>query len=72
MMVMTYTPPVPASGVPESRAVPLPLSAKLSPAGRLRVSVRAGSGKPLVRTVKPNGDPTVAVALAGSSPPVTR
>ena len=43
-MVMAYTPPVPALGVPEMAPVPLLLSVKLSPAGRLPVSVSAGTG----------------------------
>ena len=43
-MVMAYTPPVPALGVPEMAPVPLLLSEKLSPAGRLPVSMSAGTG----------------------------
>lgn len=43
-IVMVYTPPVPALGVPEMAPVPLLLSVKLSPAGRLPVTVSAGTG----------------------------
>src|SRR5664280_1803881 len=63
-MVIVYSPPVPALGVPDNEAVPLPLSVKVSPAGRLPVSVSAGCGAPLVLTVKLKVEPTVAVADA--------
>ena len=45
-------------------AVPLPLSEKLTPAGRAPASVSAGTGYPVVLTVKENVEPTVAVELA--------
>ena len=42
----------PAAGVPARVAVPLPLSTKVTPAGRRPVSLRAAVGKPVVVTVK--------------------
>jgi hypothetical protein len=40
------------------------LSEKLTPAGRAPASVSAGTGYPVVLTVKENVEPTVAVELA--------
>ena len=39
-----------AVGVPDRSAVPLPWSSKVSPAGRVPVSVMAGMGEPVVVT----------------------
>ena len=41
-----------AVGVPERRAVPLPLSVKVSPAGNVPVSVMADVGEPVVTIAK--------------------
>ena len=49
--------------VPESRAVPLPLSVNDSPAGRLPVSVMAGVGEPVVVTAAAPAWLTVKKAL---------
>lgn len=54
----------PMAAVPDSVAVPLPLSAKLTPSGSVPDSVTTGMTAPDVVTVKLNGTPTVAVALA--------
>ena len=48
--------------VPAIVAVPLPLSVKVRPLGRLPDSVMAGAGSPVVETVKLNGAPTIEVA----------
>ncbi len=45
-------PPVPAAGVPDSVAVPLPLSWKVTPEGKVPDSERLGAGYPEVVTVK--------------------
>ncbi len=51
------------SGVPESVAVPSPLSVRLRPTGRSpSTSVRAAAGEPVVRTTKDPGWSTVMVA----------
>ncbi len=42
--VMGYVPLVPAAGVPDSEAVPSPLSVKLTPLGRVPVFDSAGVG----------------------------
>lgn len=63
VMVMEYNPAVPEAGVPETVAVPLPLSVKVTPEGRAPVSERAGGGEPLAVTVKEPLLPTVKVAL---------
>src|ERR1700712_641070 len=39
-----YVPPLPAAGVPDRVAVPLPLSVKVSPAGRVPVLLITGVG----------------------------
>ena len=49
--------------VPLSVAVPLPLSANVTPLGRAPVSVTAGVGKPVAVTVKLPAAPTVKVVL---------
>jgi hypothetical protein len=59
-----YTPPVPAAGVPERVALPLPRSTSVTPAGKAPDSVMAAVGEPVVLTVKLSGDATVAVVLA--------
>ena len=66
-------PPVPAAGVPDKVAVPLPLSTKLTPLGRFPVSLIAGAGVPVVVTVKLPSVPTVNVVssadvMAGALP----
>jgi len=51
LLAVTVTRKLPtasAAGDPEIVAVPLPLSTKARPAGRVPVSVRAGAGKPVV------------------------
>ena len=62
-MTKTYKPPLPASGVPLSVAVPFPLSTKFTPAGSAPVSVSAGTGNPMVVTVKLPSVPVVKVVL---------
>ena len=54
-------PPLPASGVPASVAVPSPLSTKVTPLGSGRSSLKLESGNPLVVTVKLPSVPTVNV-----------
>ncbi len=55
-------PPVPAPGVPESVAEPLPwLVSKVTPAGNEPDSESFGAGDPLVLTEKLNALPTVTV-----------
>lgn len=44
------------TAVPESVAVPLRLSVKLTPAGNVPENVNAGTGKPVVVTVKDPAD----------------
>ena len=56
---------MPAAGVPDREAVPLPLSTKVTPVGRVPVSARAGVGLPVVVTVKLPAPPTVKVVVAG-------
>ena len=41
--------------MPDRLAVPFPLSVNVSPAGSAPVSVSAGTGMPVVVTVKPSG-----------------
>ena len=53
-----------AVGVPDRRAVPLPWSTKVSPAGRVPVSVMAGVGEPVVVTAKAPAVPRVKSAAA--------
>ena len=66
--VIRCVPPVPAAGVPVIVAVPLvALGVKVKPAGSAdgaSVSVTDTIGAPLVVTVKLNGEPTCAVAVA--------
>ena len=61
--VRLYVPLVPAAGVPLSVAVPLWLSANVTPLGRAPASLRLAIGKPVVVTMKLPADPTVNVAL---------
>ena len=56
-------PPVPGPGVPDSVAVPSPLSTKVRPSGRTLDSVKAGGGQPVVVTVKVPAIPTVNVTV---------
>ena len=44
--------PAPTTAVPERVPVPLPLSTKVTPPGKLDVSLNAGAGVPLVVTEK--------------------
>lgn len=60
-MVTGNEPPVPAPGVPDNVAVPLPLSTKLMPAGNVPVSEIAGVGLPVVVTSNVPADPAVKV-----------
>ena len=72
--VSGYVPMVPDDGVPLSVALPSPLSANITPAGRAPDSVRDGVGVPVVVTVKLPAAPAVNVVLlslviAGAVPP---
>ena len=65
MIVNTYVPPLPAEGVPESVAVPLRLSTKVTPVGSAPVSVNGVAiGNPVVVTVKVPTVPVVNVVLS--------
>ena len=55
---------MPVAAVPESVAVPLPLSRKRNPEGKVPVKVRAGGGKPEVVTLKVAELPTLKVVVA--------
>ena len=61
MIVNLYVPPVFAAGVPESAAVPFPLSLNLTLDGSLPSSDKLGMGTPVDVTVKAQGLPTVQV-----------
>ena len=61
VIVNGYVPPVPAAGVPESVAVPFPLSLNLTPRGSAPVSDKPGVGTPVDVTVKAQALPTVQV-----------
>lgn len=61
VMVMGYEPARVA--VPETVAVPLPLSMKVTPVGSAPLSFNAGVGEPLVVTVNAPAAPAVNVAL---------
>src|SRR5712691_1061531 len=50
-------------GVPASVAVPLPLSVKVTPPGKVPVLLRLGVGVPVANTVKEPGAPTLNVAV---------
>ena len=52
VIVRGYVPPVPSAGVPESVAVPSPLSVNETPDGSAPDSLSDGVGTPLVVTVK--------------------
>ena len=62
--VITYVPPVPAAGVPESTPV---VALSVTPAGRLPVSVNVAPGKPVVAMVVV---PAVAVVKVADVAPV--
>ena len=64
MIVIGYTPPVPAAGVPASAAVPSPLSTNVTPDGREPVSESAGAGLPDVVTANDPALPVVNVVVA--------
>jgi hypothetical protein len=57
-------PAVPAAGVPEIVAVPLPLSVKLTPVGRAPVSASVGVAEPVVVTENEPETPTVKAVEA--------
>jgi len=59
-MVIGKVPP--CVGVPDKAAVPLPLSTKLTPFGKVPVSESDGVGKPDVMTVKLPDEPSSNVA----------
>ena len=63
VIVIGYTPPVPAAGVPDRVAVPLPLSTKVTPEGRAPVLERLAVGFPLDPTVNVPALPAVKVVL---------
>ena len=58
-----YVPAVPAAGVPDSVAVPLPLSVKLTPLGSVPVFDSDGAGVPVVVNEKLPACPVVNVVL---------
>src|SRR6185503_1757480 len=73
VIVIGYDPPVPAAGVPARVAVPSPLSVKLTPDGRLPVSVIVVAVGAVV-TVNVPAEPTAKVvwsALVISAEAVT-
>ena len=59
VMDKSYTPPVPTAAVPESVAVPSPLSWNVTPEGNTPVSVKVGAGYPVVVTPNDSGCPVV-------------
>ncbi len=75
--VSGYVPPVPAAGVPARVAVPLPLSVKVTPEGRVPVALIATlPAPPAVVTVNDPAVPTTKVAwsalvIAGDSTTVS-
>jgi hypothetical protein len=62
-MVMGYVPPLKAAGVPLKVAVPLPLSVKVTPVGKLPVMLNEGVGEPVLVIVNEPADPTLNVVL---------
>jgi hypothetical protein len=60
--VMGYVPAVPGRGVPLSTPVAV---LKVTPVGRVPVSLNAGAGKPVSMIVNDPADPTVNVAMLG-------
>ena len=62
LKLRAYAPAVPAAGVPRRVPVPLPLSTKVTPPGKVTPPrVRLGVGAPVVVTVKAPTLPTVNV-----------
>lgn len=59
------SPAVPAAGVPLMVAVPLPLAMKVTPPGRVPLSVRAAAGKPVVAIVTLLTWPVVKTTAVG-------
>ena len=57
---------MPAAGVPERVAVPLPLSTKVTPVGSAPVSLSAEVGNPVVVTVNVPAVPVVNVVAVGA------
>ena len=67
-----YEPTVPVFGIPDSVAVPFPLSTKVTPLGRAPVSFNAAVGVPVVVTLKDPAVPTwnvtaAALVMAGAA-----
>src|SRR5262249_5690764 len=60
VIVSGYVPAVPALGVPESVAVPSPLSTKFTPSGNAPSCVIVGAGRPVVVIGKGNASASVA------------
>src|SRR5690606_33891855 len=60
----SYAPPSPASGVPDSVAVPSQASRKATPSGSAPDRVSDGAGNPAVVIAKVAASPTVNVAAA--------
>jgi hypothetical protein len=60
VIVTGYEPSDPVSAVPVKVPVPSPLSANVTPAGRLPEMEIAGVGEPVVVTVKSKKKPTTA------------
>lgn len=58
-------PALPDAGVPLRVPVPFVLPVKVTPLGSAPVSVKAGTGKPVVNTVNEAEAPTVNVVLLG-------
>ena len=65
VIVNGYVPPVPAAGVPESVAVPSPLSVNVTPDGSLPDSDNARVGVPLDVKVRAPAMPTYRWRRAG-------
>jgi hypothetical protein len=61
LKVIGYVPPVPTAGVPLSTPVD---ALKVTPVGKVPVSLRVGAGVPVAVTVKVPAVPTVNVVLA--------
>jgi hypothetical protein len=59
VMVIGYEPPAPAAGVP----LRTPAELRVTPLGRMPVSLNVGAGNPVAVTVKEPAVPTAKVAL---------